>query len=41
MVMLDLEAKLEVESGLDSMSGIRPLAIFICVWLHNDSVGTC
>lgn len=27
---LDLELKLEVESGLDSMSGIRPLAMFLC-----------
>lgn len=28
-VTLDLEAKLEVESGLDNMSGMRPLAIII------------
>lgn len=27
-VTLDLEAKVEFESGLDNMSGMRPLAIF-------------
>lgn len=40
---LDLFAKFEVESGLDNMSGIKPLAIlvlflcFVCC-LHNKIV---